>query len=75
MKSGQLCLHANEVWRLCVGWATRRCRVIGDSSTWSDNTRAKLRLEMEGLVEHIKIQHIDQKVFREEVEPTGLIAG
>ena len=46
-----------------------------DSTTWSDNTRAKLRAELDGVVEHIKIQHIDQKVYREEVEPTGLITG
>ena len=73
VKSGQLCLHENDVWRLCLDWAVRRCSLLSrEPGSWSEQERGRLRLEVEGVVEHIKIQMIDHKVYTEEVEPTGL---
>ena len=70
MRSGHLCLHANDVWRLCVRWAGRRC---GLPQARSEADRARLRAELEGVLEWVKLANIDNKVWTEEVEPSGVL--
>ena len=65
MRSGHLCLHANDVWRLCVRWAGRRC---GLPQARSEADRARLRAELEGVLEWVKLANIDNKVWTEKVE-------
>ena len=71
MRSGHLCLHANDVWRLCLRWAGRRCGSLGLARSEAD--RARLRAELEGVLEWVKLANIDNKVWTEEVEPTGVL--
>ena len=61
VRSGHLCLHANDVWRLCVrlGEATPPAR---------PPDRARLRAELEGVLEWVNLANIDKKVWTEKVE-------
>ena len=69
-----MCLHANDVWRFCLSWGARRCNLApGRCGTWSDKDRTRLRAELEGVVQHVKVQQMDARVYSEEVEPTGLL--
>ena len=61
VRSGHLCLHANDVWRLCVRWAGRRCGL-------PQADRARLRAELEGVLEWVNLANIDKKVWTEKVE-------
>lgn len=70
VSSGHLCLHANDVWRLCLRWAGRRC---GLGQARSEADRARLRAELEGLLQWVKLANIDNKVWTEEVEPSGVL--
>ena len=70
VRSGHLCLHPNDVWRLCLRWAGRRC---GLAQARSEADRARLRAELEGVLEWVKLANIDNKVWTEEVEPSGVL--
>ena len=73
VRSGHLCLHANDVWRLCLRWAGRRCGLAPGCGSWSEEERARLRQELEGVLDWVKLASIDNKVWTEEVEPSGVI--
>merc|ERR1719342_1696360 len=60
VKSGLLCLHVNDVWRMCLSWAMRKCGITQQSNRWSDQERGGLRQELDGVVQHIKLQQIDR---------------
>lgn len=72
-------LHAmlpeSEVWRLCLRWARLQAGVdLGSSPrVWGEEERARVRLALEGVVQHIRLIQIDSNVFAEEVEPTGAV--
>ena len=71
MRSGHLCLPPNDVWRLCLSWAARRCGLTGAART--EGERERLRAELEGVMDWVKLANIDNKVWTEEVEPSGVL--
>lgn len=75
IRSNSLDIEENEVWRICVDWA--RAQVGLPHSTppklWTVEQRSQVRVCLDGVVQAIRILHIDSTVFAEEVEPTGAI--
>ena len=75
LKSNSLDIDENEVWRLSLEWA--RLQVGMEDSLppkqWTEEQRNQVRSVMDGVVQCIRVLHIDSSVFAEEVEPTGAI--
>ena len=72
-------LHAaipeSEVWRLCLRWARLQAgsELTSSPRSWGEEERSRVRLALEGVVQHIRLLQIDSNVFAEEVEPTGAV--
>ena len=75
IKSNTLDIEENEVWRLCLEWARGQVGLqdSNPSKLWTEEQRSDIRASLDGVVQCIKILHIDSSVFAEEVEPTGAI--
>ena len=72
-------LHAaipeSEIWRLCLRWARLQAgsELTSSPRSWGEEERSRIRLALEGVVQHIRLLQIDSNVFAEEVEPTGAV--
>ena len=53
-------LPETEVWRLCL-------------RSWTEEERGRVREALEGVLQHVRLLHIDSNVFAEEVELTGAV--
>merc|ERR1712088_975213 len=72
---GHAAIPESKVWRLCLRWARLQAgsELTSSPRTWGEEERARVRLALEGVVQHIRLLQIDSNVFAEEVEPTGAV--
>ena len=40
---------------------------------WTEADRAKMKEQLAGVLEHVRVMEINSEVFANEVEPTGLL--
>ena len=75
IKSRVLEIDENEVWRMSLDWARLQAGIEDNLSPklWTDEQRTEVRSILDGVVQCIRVLHIDSAVFAEEVEPTGAI--
>ncbi|XP_014661668.1 PREDICTED: BTB/POZ domain-containing protein 19-like isoform X2 [Priapulus caudatus] len=73
VSSDQLALEENDVWRAVLAWAKQQTGINKPVSTWSEAEKGRVRVQMSGVIEHVKLLLIDSTVFAEEVEPTGAV--
>lgn len=73
VSSDQFAVSEEELWRAVLLWAKRGSGVNKPTNQWTEEDNDKIREELSGVIEHIKLLLIDSKVYAEEVEPTGVV--
>lgn len=61
------------MWRAVLNWAKHQTNISKPPCQWSEAEKGRIRAQMGGVIEHVKLLLIDSTVFAEEVEPTGAV--
>lgn len=69
----QFCLEEEDVWRCVLAWAKNHAGVTQPTAHWTEEERARVCQQLQGVMCHVRLLLIDSQVFAEEVEPTGAV--
>ena len=73
LQSDHFALEEEDVWRAILAWAKHRAGVTQPTAHWSEEEKSRVRAQLSGVIDHVRLLLIDSKVFAEEVEPTGAV--
>ena len=69
----QLSLSEEDVWRAVIQWGQHHASISQTMLLWTEADRAKMKDQLAGVLEHVRVMNINSEVFANEVEPTGLL--
>ena len=69
----QLSLSEEDVWRAVIQWGQHHANITQTMLLWTEADRAKMKGQLAGVLEHVRVMEINSEVFANEVEPTGLL--
>lgn len=61
------------MWRCVLAWAKNHAGVTQPTAHWTEEERARVCQQLQGVMCHVRLLLIDSQVFAEEVEPTGAV--
>ncbi|KAM7357660.1 uncharacterized protein ACRADG_002930 isoform 1-T3 [Cochliomyia hominivorax] len=73
ISSDYFCLEEEDVWRCVLAWAKNHAGVTQPTAHWTEEERARVCQQLQGVMCHVRLLLIDSQVFAEEVEPTGAV--
>jgi hypothetical protein len=74
IQSTKLTASEEDVWRGVLAWGQANAGIQRSVQEWTDTDRTKMKLILNGVLEHVRLMEISSEVFAQEVEPTELLS-